>query len=201
MNILRKNKRISASIIAAVIALTPVAMLAEGHNDHGDGYREADVVIRSMEQHQITLPQIIKTAEKAGEGIAIGVEVEDDSAIQTIEVTLLRDNEVLCVNLSPLTGDVVKIGSPEIIHSAVARLTNRYDSLKDNKVSLQEAVSIAEKAEQGTAYHAHIEDMDDWDGYEISIVSNGTHLRVIVDPETGRIVSRETRNNRHHKDH
>lgn len=201
MNVSSTHKRIGAGIIAAVIALSPIALMAEDHKGHGDGIKEAAVVVQSLEEHQVTIPQLIEAAEAAGKGITIGVEVEDDVALQGIEVTLLRDNEVLKVNCSPLTGEVLKIGSPEIIHSAIAKISKRYDSLKSAKISLPEAVTIAEKAEQGTAYRAHVEDMDDWACYEVNVMSNGTPIRVIIDPESGRIVGRSSGNNRHHDEH
>lgn len=201
MKITLTHKRIGAGILAAAIAFTPVTLIAEGHDGHDDNYRDAAVVIRSLEQHQVTLPQLIQNAEEAGKGIAIGVEVEDDIALQGIEVILLRDNEIIRVNTSPLTGQVLNVGSPEIIHSAVARISKRYDTLKDAKTSLREAIATAEKAEQGIAYQAHVEEMDDWACYEILVISNGTQIRVIVDPETGRIVGRDTRSDKHHDDH
>ncbi|MGL1862668.1 MAG: PepSY domain-containing protein [Pseudodesulfovibrio sp.] len=201
MNVSSTHKRIGAGIIAAVIALSPIAMMAEGHEGRGGGIRDAAVVIQSLEAHQVTFPQLIEAAEAAGKGVAIGIEVEGDVALQGIEVTLLRDNEVLKVNCSPLTGEVIKVGSPEIIHSAIARISKRYDSLKNAKISLLEAVIIAEKAEQGIAYRAHVEDMDNWVCYEINVMFNGNPVRVIIDPESGRIVGRDTGNNRHHDGH
>ncbi len=201
MNVSSTHKRIGAGIIAAVIALSPIALMAEGHEGRGAGFRDAAVVIQSLEEHQVTIPQLIEAAEAAGNGVAISVEVEDDVALLGIEVTLLRNNEVLRVNCSPLTGEVIKVGSPEIIHSAIARISNRYDSLKNAKINLSEAVVIAEKAEQGTAYRAHVEDMDDWTCYEVKVMSNGTPVRVIIDPENGRIVSRSSGNNKHHDEH
>lgn len=201
MKILSTHNRIGAGILAVAIALSPVTLMAEGHGNHDDSYRDAAVVTRSLEQHQIALPQLIQKAEEVGKGIAIGVEVEDDIALQGIEVILLRDSEIIRVNTSPVTGDVLKIGSPEIIHSAIARISKRYDSLKNAKTSLREAVTIAEKTENGIAYQAHVEDIDDWACYEINIMSNGTQIRVIVDPETGRIVGRDTRSDKHHDDH
>lgn len=201
MNVSSTHKRIGAGIIAAVIALSPVALMAEGREGRGGAIRDAAVVLQSLEEHQISTPQLIEAAEAAGKGVAIGVEVEDDVALQGIEVTLLRDNEILRVNCSPQTGEVLKVGSPEIIHSAIARISNRYDSLRNAKISLHEAVSIAEKAEQGTAYRAHVEDMDDWACYEVKVMSNGVPVRVIIDPDSGRIVGRDTGSNRHHDEH
>jgi|GEM_PF-2654853 len=200
MNIPWNPKYIGAGILAATIAFAPVTLLAHDNGRHDDGYREAAVIISAMEQNQTRLPQLIETAQKAGEGIAIGVEVEGESALQFIEVTLLRDNEVLRVTLSPLTGEVIKVGSPEIIDSAIARLTKQYDSLKTSKITLQEAVIIAEEAEKGFAYHAHAEDMDDWTGYEVNVMSNGRSIQVVIDPESGRVVGRKTKN-RHHDEH
>ncbi|NDV28790.1 PepSY domain-containing protein [Desulfovibrio sp. JC010] len=192
MNFKWKDKRLGAGLIAAVIALTPVALMADDHGDHEDGYRKTATVIRNFEHNQITLPQLIKTAEKAGKGIAIDVELEDDSPVQKYEITLLSGKEVLSVYLSAFNGEVIKVGNPEVIHSAVARITNLYDGLQSKKVSLQEAVSIAEKYEKGVAYQAHIEEMDNWTGYEIDLISNGKQVRIVIDPENGHIVGRKS---------
>lgn len=197
MNILHANKRISAGIIAVAIALSPITLAAEGREGHDEDSQIIAITLHQLQQHQITIPYIIKAAETAGKGIAISVEVEDDEVLHPIEVTLLRDNEIIPVSCSPSTGEVIKVGSPEIIHSAISKITNKYESLKTAKVSLREAVAIAEQSEHGITYKAHVDEIDDWDCYKIQMLVNGKHVRVIVDPENGRIVSRQTR----HKDH
>lgn len=200
MNSLNLKKQIGAGIIATVVVLTPVISMADGHGGHDNGVREAAFVMRTMEQHKLSIPKLIETAETAANGVAIGVEVEDDVAKYGIEVTVLRDNEVVRVNMSPETGEPLNVGSPEIIHSAVARISKRYDSLKNAKVSLREAIMTAEKAEQGVAYRAHVDNEDGWACYEIKVMNSGIPTRIIIDPESGRIVGRMVGNNDHHGD-
>lgn len=200
MNLLYMHKRIGAGIIAAAIAFSPIPSAAEGRDGHDEDRQEIAITLHHLQQHQITIPQLIKAAEIAGKGVAISVEVEDDGILHPIEVTLIRDNEIIPVSCSPSTGEVIKVGSPEIIHSAISKITNKYESLKTAKISLREAVVIAEQSEQGITFKAHVEEIDDWDCYEIHMLVNGKHVRVIVDPENGRIVSRQARHREHSDD-
>lgn len=200
MNVLTFKKLIGAGTVAAVVALTPAVSMADGHGGRNDGVREVAFVIRTLEQHDQSFPKLIDVAETAASGIAIGIEIEDDVDRQGVEVTVLRDNEIVRVNMSPKTGQPLSVGSPEIIQSAVARISKRYDSLKSAKVSLREAIMTAEKAEQGVAYRARVDNEDGWACYEVQLMSNGVPIRVVIDPENGRIVGRMKGTDDHHGD-
>ena len=152
--------RIGAAIIAAAIVCSPIALAAGKHDADS---QKITITLQSLRQHQVTIAKLIKAAEIAGKGIAISVEIDDDEILPPIEVILLRDDEIIPVSCSPSTGEVIKVGSPEIIHSAISRITNRYKSLDTAKVSLREAIDIAEQSEHGLTYKAHVEDIDGWD--------------------------------------
>ena len=175
-----------AVFFTAMLFLFPLLSDAEELDGFDDNQWYIPIIVKNMQQHDITISDVIFAAEAAGKGIAIGLTFADNG----IEVTLIRDDEILRVDCSPVTGDVVNVGTPKFLHSILARITNRYNSLKTVKVSLREAIAIAENSEKGFAYKAHVEYYDSWANYEIQMIVNSKPLQIIIDPENGRIVGR-----------
>ena len=173
-------------IFAAILFLFPLLSDAEQIDGLDDDQWSIPIIVKNMQQHEITISDVIFAAEAAAKGIAIGFTFAENG----IEVTLIRDDEILRVDCSPVTGDVVTVGTPKIMHSILARITNRYSSLKTAKVSLREAIAIAENSEKGVAYKADVEYYDSWANYEILMIVNNNPLLIIIDPENGRIVGR-----------
>ncbi|SIN79229.1 PepSY domain-containing protein [Halodesulfovibrio marinisediminis] len=173
-------------VFTTIFFLAPLFSEASDFDSAESEGRSLVTVIETMQQQHIEIPNIIFAAEAAGNGVAIGFELTEN----VIEVTLLRDNEIIRVDCSATTGNVMDISSPEVLHSILTRLFNRYSVLKTAKISLREAIAIAEQAEDGFAYTAHIEYFDSWANYEIQLLANNTILHIIVDPENGRIVGR-----------
>lgn len=176
---------IYAGFFAAIICFFPISSNADKPDGLDDTQRVV-FIIEKLQQQQIAIPNIIFAAEIAGKGTAIGFEFTDNY----IEVALIRDNDIIRVYCSLLTGDVINIGTPEIIHSFLARISNRYHSVKTAKISLREAIAIAEESEQGITYETHVEYLDGWANYEIEMIVNNKPLQIIIDPENGRIVGR-----------
>lgn len=175
-----------AGIFTAIIFFFPLFSDAEEADGFDENQWYIPIIIKNLQQHNVTILDVILAAEAAGKGIAIGFTFADNG----IEVTLVRDDEILRVDCSPVTGDVITVGTPKIMHSILARITNRYNSLKTVKVKLREAIAIAEKSENGFAYKAQVEYFDSWANYEIQMIVNNKPLQLIIDPENGRIVGR-----------
>ncbi|MFA9394242.1 MAG: PepSY domain-containing protein [Halodesulfovibrio sp.] len=175
-----------AGFFTAMLLLFPFLSDAEELDGFDDNQWYIPIIVKNMQQHEVTISNVIFAAEAAGNGIAIGFTFADNG----IEVTLIRDGEILRVDCSPVTGDVITVGTLKFLHSILAQITNRYNSLKAVKVSLREAIAIAENSENGFAYKAHVEYYDSWANYEIQMVVNNKLLQIIIDPENGRIVGR-----------
>lgn len=175
-----------AGICAAILFLFPLVSDAEETDGFDDNQSYVLVIVKNLQQHDVTISDVIFAAEAAGKGIAIGFTLADNE----IEVTLIRNDEILRVDCSPVTGEVVTVGTPKIMHSILARISNRYSSLKTAKVSLREAIAIAENSEKGFTYKADVEFYDSWANYEILMIVNSKLVQIIIDPENGRIVGR-----------
>lgn len=173
-------------IFTAILFFFPLFSDAEEVDGFDENQWYLPIIIENMQQHNVTILDVISAAEAAGKGIAIGFTFADNG----IEVTLVRDDEILRVDCSPITGEVITVDTPKIMHSILARITNRYSFLKTTKVKLREAIAIAENSENGFAYKAQVEYFDSWANYQIQMIVNKKPLEIIIDPENGRIVGR-----------
>lgn len=175
-----------AGIFTAIFFFFPLFSDAEEADGFDENQWYLPIIIENMQQHNVTILDVISAAEAAGKGIAIGFTFADNG----IEITLVRDDEILRVDCSPITGEVITVDTPKIMHSILARITNRYSFLKTTKVKLREAIAIAENSENGFAYKAQVEYFDSWANYQIQMIVNKKPLEIIIDPENGRIVGR-----------
>lgn len=180
-----------AIITLAIALLTTFGAVSAIADEYfsDDDMKNIAYVVSAFEQSNSTLPLLIEKAEKAGQGVAVEVEVEEGVDGRYLEISLFRENEIIQVKCSLITGEILSVGQPEFLPSIISKICDQYKTIKYNKISMTKAVRLAEINTSGTAYRAEVENMDGWLCYQVHLFTPTKTMVAIIDPNTGRIVS------------
>ncbi|WP_421902741.1 PepSY domain-containing protein [Maridesulfovibrio sp.] len=177
-------------VFCAAITVTFGAISAIADDFYSDDYiKSADYIMKSAQHSNCTLAALVGKAEKAAQGIAIEVEIEDEDGQQYVEVDILRQKDIVQVKCSLMTGKILNISEPEFLSSLIEKLCSQYQSTQDKKLSMEEAIRQAEINTCSTAYRAEIENIDGLLCYQIHLFTPQRTIMVMLDPESGRVLS------------
>ncbi len=178
-------------VTCAVTTLSFGAITATANDFGSDDYiKSADYIMKSAKIGNCTLATLVGKAEKAAQGIAIEVEIEEsDSEKHYVEIDILRQKDIVQVQCSLITGEILDISQPEFMPSLLERFCNYYDSIKDDQLSMEQAIRQAELTTCSTAYRAEFENIDGVLYYQIHLFTPQRTIMVMLDPESGRVLS------------
>lgn len=128
---------------AGLITFGSIAAIANEHFGDDD-IRSAAYVLRTLEQNNSTLPLLIKKAEETGNGIAVEVEVAEGPNGEYIEIELYRNKEIIQVTCDLASGEILNVSQPKVMSSLIARICEQYETLGQNKISIEKAIRLAE---------------------------------------------------------
>lgn len=77
--------------------------------------------------------------------------------------------------------------------------TNEAAIMANAKITLAQAIATAEQQVGGKAVGSGIEDQDGTVSFEVQVVKDGARQKVLVDPQTGKIVKTVTADNEHNE--
>ncbi|NDV22083.1 hypothetical protein [Desulfovibrio sp. JC022] len=174
---------------ASIISLGSISAIADDF--FSDDYiKSADYIMKSAKVGNCTLATLVGKAEKAAQGIAVEVEIEEsDSEKNYVEIDVLRQKDIVQVQCSLITGEIVEISQPEFMSSLLERVCNYYDSIKDDQLGMEQAIRQAELTTCSTAYRAEFENIDGVLYYQIHLFTPQRAIMVMLDPESGRVIS------------
>ena len=165
-----------------VAALAVVLTITTISSAHATSSKEAD----ALSAAKVSLVQAVDMLEKDGKSKTVGAEFDIEKNIAVWEVKMLGDNGVLEYKVDANTGTILKIEDEHIRGKLMSFITGiTIQDLKNEKMSLAEAVRTAEKKFNGKAIKVEIEHENKSVQYDIFVYTPaGTH-KYKIDSITG----------------
>lgn len=183
---------------ASIITFGSISAIADDFYNE-DYIKSAKYIMQSAEHGNSTLATLVNKAEQEAKGIALEVEIEDENDKPYVKIEILRQREIVQVKASLITGEIFHISQPEFLSSLIERMYSHYQTIKDNKMDLAQAIKQAELKTCSTAYRADIENIDGMLCYQVHLFTPQRTIMVLLDPESGRLLSH--RDIERHDDH
>lgn len=91
------------------------------------------------------------------------------------------------------------IGLPIAAYAHSERATDEAAIMANAKVTMAQAMATAEQQVGGKAVGTGIEDQDGTVYFEVQVLKDGKRQKVLVDPQTGKVVKTVTADNEHNE--
>ena len=97
---------------------------------------------------------------------------------------------------------VIASGAIGALTAAYARNDNATDEatiIANAKITMAQAIAVAEQQVGGWAVGSGIEDQDGTVYYEVQVVKDGSRQKVLIDPQTGKIIKSAIADDEHNE--
>lgn len=139
---------------------------------------------------KVSLVDAVSMLEKDGKGKTVGVEFDIEKNIPMWEVKMLGNEGVLEYKVNANSGNVVKIEDEHIRGSLMSFVTGmKMQDLQNEKMSLSEAVGMAEKKFSGKSVKVQIEHENDSIQYDIFVYTPAGIRKYKIDAISGTVLN------------
>lgn len=181
-SIMKKKSTLKKSL-AVALSVATISMASVSASQAATSMSE----IAAASQSKISLEQALTLANKAVKGdiISVDFDQEDRAENSHYDIKMIANNNEQEVRVNANTGKVTKDETERLDKEDLAE----YNTMKQAKVSLSQAIKNANKTLKGTVLEAEF-DMDFGKPvYKIEIGKGNQVHKVIVDSMTGKITS------------
>ncbi len=169
-----------------VIALAIILNVAAISAVNATSSKEAD----ALSAAKVSLVEAVNKLEKDGKGKTVGAEFDIEKDVPIWEVKMLGNDGVLEYKVNANTGAIVKIEDEHIRGSLMAFVTGmKMKDLQSEKMSLSEAVGMAEKKFSGKSVKVQIEHENDSIQYDIFVYTPAGIHRYKIDAMSGTVLN------------
>jgi uncharacterized membrane protein YkoI len=166
--------------LAIVINLTAIS------SGHATSIKEADALLAAT----VSLVQAVDMLEKDGKGLTVGVEFDIEKDIAIWEVKMLGDSGVLEYKVNANTGTILRVEDEHLQGEMMSFFTGlKMEDLQKEKMSLTEAVDMAEKKFGGNAVKVQIEHENDSVQYDIFVYTPADTYKYKIDAISGAVLN------------
>ncbi|MGP5372878.1 PepSY domain-containing protein [Psychrobacter alimentarius] len=186
-SIMKKTSTLKKSL-AVVLSVATISMVSVSASQAATSMSE----IAAASQSKISLEQALTLANKAVKGdiISVDFDQEDRAENSHYDIKMIANNNEQEVRVNANTGKVTKDETERLDKEDLAE----YNTMKQAKVSLSQAIKNANKTLKGTVLEAEF-DMDFGKPvYKIEIGKGNQVHKVVVDSMTGKITSSQVDN-------
>ncbi|MGP4973738.1 PepSY domain-containing protein [Psychrobacter alimentarius] len=186
-SIMKKTSTLKKSL-AVVLSVATISMVSVSASQAATSMSE----IAAASQSKISLEQALTLANKAVKGdiISVDFDQEDRAENSHYDIKMIANNNEQEVRVNANTGKVTKDETERLDKEGLAE----YNTMKQAKVSLSQAIKNANKTLKGTVLEAEF-DMDFGKPvYKIEIGKGNQVHKVVVDSMTGKITSSQVDN-------
>ncbi|MGB3110509.1 PepSY domain-containing protein [Psychrobacter sp. 1176_08] len=186
-SIMKKKSTLKKSL-AVALSVATISMASVSASQAATSMSE----IAAASQSKISLEQALTLANKAVKGdiISVDFDQEDRAENSHYDIKMIANNNEQEVRVNANTGKVTKDETERLDKEDLAE----YNTMKQAKVSLSQAIKNANKTLKGTVLEAEF-DMDFGKPvYKIEIGKGNQVHKVIVDSMTGKITSSQVDN-------
>lgn len=186
-SIMKKKSTLKKSL-AVALSVATISMASVSASQAATSMSE----IAAASQSKISLEQALTLANKAVKGdiISVDFDQEDRAKNSHYDIKMIANNNEQEVRVNANTGKVTKDETERLDKEDLAE----YNTMKQAKVSLSQAIKNANKTLKGTVLEAEF-DMDFGKPvYKIEIGKGNQVHKVIVDSMTGKITSSQVDN-------
>ncbi|MGR3900225.1 peptidase [Psychrobacter sp. 1176_08] len=183
-----KKKSTLKKSLAVALSVATISMASVSASQAATSMSE----IAAASQSKISLEQALTLANKAVKGdiISVDFDQEDRAENSHYDIKMIANNNEQEVRVNANTGKVTKDETERLDKEDLAE----YNTMKQAKVSLSQAIKNANKTLKGTVLEAEF-DMDFGKPvYKIEIGKGNQVHKVIVDSMTGKITSSQVDN-------
>ncbi|MER2162876.1 MAG: PepSY domain-containing protein [Psychrobacter alimentarius] len=181
-SIMKKKSTLKKSL-AVALSVATISMASVSASQAATSMSE----IAAASQSKISLEQALTLANKAVKGdiISVDFDQEDRAENSHYDIKMIANNNEQEVRVNTNTGKVTKDETERLDKEDLAE----YNTMKQAKVSLSQAIKNANKTLKGTVLEAEF-DMDFGKPvYKIEIGKGNQVHKVVVDSMTGKITS------------
>lgn len=185
--IMKKTSTLKKSL-AVALSVATISMASVSASQAATSMSE----IAAASQSKISLEQALTLANKAVKGdiISVDFDQEDRAENSHYDIKMIANNNEQEVRVNANTGKVTKDETERLDKEDLAE----YNTMKQAKVSLSQAIKNANKTLKGTVLEAEF-DMDFGKPvYKIEIGKGNQVHKVVVDSMTGKITSSQVDN-------
>lgn len=186
-SIMKKTSALKKSL-AVALSVATISMASVSASQAATSMSE----IAAASQSKISLEQALTLANKAVKGdiISVDFDQEDRAENSHYDIKMIANNNEQEVRVNANTGKVTKDETERLDKEDLAE----YNTMKQAKVSLSQAIKNANKTLKGTVLEAEF-DMDFGKPvYKIEIGKGNQVHKVVVDSMTGKITSSQVDN-------
>lgn len=186
-SIMKKKSTLKKSL-AVALSVATISMASVSASQAATSMSE----IAAASQSKISLEQALTLANKAVKGdiISVDFDQEDRAENSHYDIKMIANNNEQEVRVNANTGKVTKDETERLDKEDLAE----YNTMKQAKVSLSQAIKNANKTLKGTVLEAEF-DMDFGKPvYKIEIGKGNQVHKVVVDSMTGKITSSQVDN-------
>lgn len=185
--IMKKTSTLKKSL-AVALSVATISMASVSASQAATSMSE----IAAASQSKVSLEQALTLANKAVKGdiISVDFDQEDRAENSHYDIKMIANNNEQEVRVNANTGKVTKDETERLDKEDLAE----YNTMKQAKVSLSQAIKNANKTLKGTVLEAEF-DMDFGKPvYKIEIGKGNQVHKVVVDSMTGKITSSQVDN-------
>lgn len=186
-SIMKKTSTLKKSL-AVALSVATISMASVSASQAATSMSE----IAAASQSKVSLEQALTLANKAVKGdiISVDFDQEDRAENSHYDIKMIANNNEQEVRVNANTGKVTKDETERLDKEDLAE----YNTMKQAKVSLSQAIKNANKTLKGTVLEAEF-DMDFGKPvYKIEIGKGNQVHKVVVDSMTGKITSSQVDN-------
>ena len=183
MNIVTHHQNRMRVLIAAVVP----ALAVLGWTSALAG--PSDIELEIMQSSKLSLADAITTAERETGGQVIEAELDEDDDMFFYKLEVLRDDDLVLVYINPASGVVVGTREPGLVRGASRGSAQQSaEAVRGAKVSLSQALGIAEQRTGGRAVEIELEREGAGYIYEVTTIQPGLEHDLEIDIQSGSIL-------------
>jgi len=180
-------------VLAVVGAVSVCACLWARAEEEDSEEIDVAKTTTALAKVKITFSQAFEIATKTlPDGKIIGAEIEEEADATTIDVDMLKGNELVEVSLDGVSGKVLKSGPEKVEAHEAEELKQAKKALPLIKTPLLDAVAAAEKAVPGgKTFEIGLEIEKGKAIVNVSVLADAKPIGVDVDGVTGKVLEQE----------